>query len=140
MQVHPYLTFNGNCREAMRFYQKCLGGKLTFQTIGESPLSEKMPARMKDAILHATLIKDEFVLMGSDMCDEALDHGNALTLLLSCTSRRQLSSYYQKLSEGGKQEHPPALTIQKSLSGDLRDKYGNKWVLHYNAPVSRKAR
>jgi len=140
MEVHPYLTFNGNCREAMRFYQKCLGGRLTFQTIGESPLSEKMPERMKDAILHATLIKDGFVLMGSDMCDEALQHGNVLALLLSFTSKRQLSSCYQKLSAGGKQKHPPALTFRKGLSGDLRDKYGNKWILHYNAPVSRKAR
>jgi PhnB protein len=38
-QINSYLTFNGNCQEAMIFYQKCLGGELTFQTVGESPLS-----------------------------------------------------------------------------------------------------
>ncbi|MCW3102309.1 MAG: glyoxalase [Bacteroidetes bacterium] len=131
MQVHAYVTFNGNCREAMRFYQKCLGGKLTLQTVGESPLSEQMPEKMKDAILHATLTNDGFVLMGSDMCDEALQHGNSISLLLSCNSKRKLNSCYRKLSEGGIQEHPPGLSPGNQLTGDLRDKYGNKWVLHY---------
>jgi len=51
MTINGYLTFNGNCREAMNFYKKCLGGELTFQTIGDSPLSEKMNSKMQNAIL-----------------------------------------------------------------------------------------
>jgi Uncharacterized protein conserved in bacteria len=66
-QINAYLTFNGNCREAMTFYQICLGGDLSFQTVGESPLSAKMPGRMKDCILQATLTNGALVLMGSDM-------------------------------------------------------------------------
>ena len=69
-QINSYLTFNGNCREAMNFYKECLGGELVLQTIGDSPLSEKMPAKMKDSILHSTLTKDNLVLLGSDMVDE----------------------------------------------------------------------
>ena len=56
-QINAYLTFSGNCREAMNFYKSCLGGELTLQTIGESPLGDKMPPQMKDSILHSTLIK-----------------------------------------------------------------------------------
>ncbi len=56
-QINSYLTFNGNCREAMNFYKSCLGGELHFQTIGDSPLSEGMPAAMKACILKATLKK-----------------------------------------------------------------------------------
>ena len=43
-QINSYLTFNGNCREAMTFYKECLGGELEFQTIGESPMAEKYAA------------------------------------------------------------------------------------------------
>ncbi|MDB5086510.1 MAG: glyoxalase, partial [Mucilaginibacter sp.] len=68
--INSYLTFSGNCREAMTFYQQCLGGELVFQTIGESPLSEKMPKKMKDFILHATLTKGNLLLIGSDMVPE----------------------------------------------------------------------
>ena len=48
--IITYLTFNGNCREAMTFYKECLGGELHFQTVGVSPHSSKMPKKMKDVI------------------------------------------------------------------------------------------
>ncbi len=32
-QIHSYLTFSGNCREAMTFYRECLGGILMLQTV-----------------------------------------------------------------------------------------------------------
>lgn len=35
-EITPYLNFGGNCREAMTFYQRCLGGELTVGTFGES--------------------------------------------------------------------------------------------------------
>lgn len=135
MRIHSYLTFNGDCREAMSFYKKCLGGKLSFQTIGESPLSGKMPKKMKGAILHSTLTNDEFVIMGSDMSDSNLQRGNSVSLMLICDSEKNLRSCYKKLSEGGSQDHPPELAFRNNLIGDLRDKYGNKWVLHYSRPV-----
>ena len=76
-QINSYLTFNGNCREAMTFYKECLGGELSFQTIGESPLSEKMSAEMKRYIVHATLKNDKLELMGSDMvCEKSLSSFN----------------------------------------------------------------
>ncbi|HMS65620.1 MAG TPA: VOC family protein, partial [Ignavibacteria bacterium] len=77
-QINTYLTFSGNCNEAMTFYKNCLGGELTIQRINESPMSEKMPEKMRDCILHSTLKKNELVLMGSDMVPETgLVKGNA---------------------------------------------------------------
>jgi PhnB protein len=35
-EATPYLIFNGNCREAMTFYQSCLGGELNVMTFGEA--------------------------------------------------------------------------------------------------------
>ena len=87
--IISYLTFNGNCREAMSFYKECLGGELNFQIIGESPLSHKMPEQMKNAILHATLTKGELVLMASDMVSsKGLIRGNAISLMLNCSSEK----------------------------------------------------
>ncbi|HEY8020283.1 MAG TPA: VOC family protein, partial [Thermoanaerobaculia bacterium] len=37
-QLDTYLVFDGNCAEAMRFYERTLGGKLeTLMTHAESP-------------------------------------------------------------------------------------------------------
>lgn len=132
-QINSYLTFNGNCREAMRFYQECLGGELHFQTIGESPLSEKMPKKMKDSILHSTLTKGILILMGSDMVSEkGLVRGNGVSLSLDCSSEEEIKNCYAKLSEGGIANHPLEDSFWGALFGDLTDKFGNHWILNYN--------
>lgn len=133
MLVHPYLTFNGNCREAMSFYQKCLGGELFIQTVEESPLAGDMPLEMKKAILSAVLKKGQTILMGTDMTDEkGLTKGNSVSILLRCNSEKEIKMIYQKLSEGGLQNQPLETTFAGGLTGDILDKYGNNWVLYYS--------
>lgn len=131
--INSYLTFNGNCREAMTFYKKCLGGELNLQTIGESPLSEKMPPQMRDSILHAALTKDDLVLMGSDMAGEnRLLRGNAVSLLLNCSSEGEIKTFYANLSKGGQATHPLEISFFGALFGGLTDKFGNHWLLHFD--------
>ncbi|HTF04915.1 MAG TPA: VOC family protein [Bacteroidia bacterium] len=128
--IHSYLTFSGNCREAMSFYKECLGGELIFQTIGESPLSEKMPKQMKEYILHATLTNGSLVLMGSDMVPESgLKKGNAVSLSLQCSSEEEIRRCYKKLAAGGHEDHELEVSFWGALFGDLTDKYGNHWLL-----------
>jgi len=132
-KVNPYLTFNGNCKEAMTFYQKCLGGELTFQTIGESPLSAKMPQKMKDCILHSTLTKGNLVLMASDMVSaEGLIKGNSVSLSLQCNSEEEIKNVFNKLSANGTIKHHLETTFWGALLGDLTDRYGNNWILNFN--------
>ena len=67
MQVNPYLTFNGQCAEAIKFYERVLEGKVTFQqTWGESPMANEMPAETHDKIMHATVDLDGATLMCAD--------------------------------------------------------------------------
>jgi PhnB protein len=130
MQIYAYLTFSGNCREAMIFYKECLGGELTFQTIGESPFSSKMPKKMKNAILHSSLTNGDFMLMASDIVGEkGLSSGNSVSLMLACRSEEEAKECYEKLSKDGEQTHPMEQTFWGALLGDLIDKYGNQWLL-----------
>lgn len=136
--ISLYLTFNGNCRDAMQFYKECLGGNLSFQTFGEEPLSENMPAKMKNCILHAELKNKHFVLMGSDIVSEkGLLKGNAVSLVLNCKNEKEIREYYKKLSQGGEQTHPLASTFWNSLFGGLTDKYGNSWLFNYNKDIKK---
>lgn len=131
MQIQSYLTFNGNCREAMTFYQSCLGGELKLQTIGESPLSDQMPAKMKECILHATLTRGDLVILASDMVPSSgLIKGNAVSLSLMCNSEAEARDCYEKLSDGGIQDHPLEVSFWGALFGDLTDKYDNHWLIH----------
>ena len=138
MQLSTYLTFNGNCREAMTFYQQCLGGELSFQTVGESPLTGQLPDQIKKYIVHATLTKNEMVLMASDMVSErGLMQGNNVAMLLQCDSEAEAQRIYKNLSEGSEQTQPLELTCWGVLFGNLTDKFGNHWLLQYQQLYSQ---
>ena len=137
-QINGYLTFNGNCREAMAFYKECLGGELYLQTIGESPMAGKMPPQMKECILHSTLTKGAMILMGSDMVGgKGLVRGNGVSLSLDCSSEKEIKTFYANLSAGGEATHPLEDTFWGALFGDLTDKYGNHWLLNFDKNQKR---
>jgi PhnB protein len=132
-KINTYITFNGNCREAITFYQECLGGELFLQTIGDSPLAAQMPPLMQDCILHSTLTKGELIIMASDMVSEqGLLKGNNVSLMLNCSSEDEIRTTYEKLSEGGDARHPLENTFWGALFGGLTDKFGILWLLNFD--------
>lgn len=136
--IVSYLTFNGNCREAMNFYKDCLGGELYLQTIGESPMADKMPPKMADSILHSTLTHGGMILMGTDCVREGgLKKGNSISLCLNCSSEEEIKTFYTKLSAGGSANHPLEDTFWGAIFGDLTDKFGNNWVLNFTKNSGR---
>jgi PhnB protein len=129
--IKVYFNFNGNCREAMTFYHSCLGGELALQTIGESPMADRMPAEMQGLIMHGTITTPGFVIMGSDMVMEGLVRGNSTATLIDCTSEAEVHAKYNALAEGGMATHPLENTFWGAIFGNLTDRFGNPWMLHY---------
>ncbi|MBB2150819.1 VOC family protein [Pedobacter gandavensis] len=128
--ISPYFTFSGNCREAMTFYQDCFGGVLNFQCVADAPLSDELPQPMKDCILQASLVKDNLVLMATDMvAEEGLTHGNSISMMVSFSNEDAIRQCYQKLSAGGQRSRPLELSFWGGLFGCVKDKYGNDWLL-----------
>lgn len=138
MRINSYLTFNGNCREAMTFYKDCLGGELMLQPIDGSPMAEHLPPAMKACILHATLTTEDFVIMGSDMAPEAgLVKGNALSMMLNCSSEAEIHAIFAQLSEGGRVKHAIETTFWGASFGDLTDKFGHNWLLNFDKKLNQ---
>jgi PhnB protein len=131
-QIIAYLTFDGNCREAMTFYQECLGGDLKLQTIGDSPPEAQMPGYPKQNIMHSTLINKGIFLMASDgMAPGSLIKGNSISLSINCSSEEEISNFYSKLSSGGKIIHPLKAEYWGGTFGMFTDKFGLNWLLNY---------
>ena len=103
------------------------------QTIGESPMADKLPPQMKQRILHATLTKGAMVIMASDMVSEkGLIKGNSVSLMLNCSSEDEIKTLYAQLSKDGEATHLLEDTFWGALFGDLTDKFGNHWLLHFD--------
>lgn len=132
MQISPYLTFNGNCREAMRFYQTCLGGELTFQTVAETPIADQCPEGMQQHIMHSMLESDGAVLMATDMSQPGgVKSGNDMAISVNFDSVEEINTCYSKLTSEGNVIEPLKESFGNSLFGVIQDKYGKVWMLKH---------
>jgi PhnB protein len=131
-QIIAYLNFNGHCREAMSFYQQCLGGELVMQKISESPMAAQMPSEMGPKILHSSLTKDGLALMASDMMGDKIVNGNAITLCMNCSSSEEIKTIFTNLSDGGKVIEPLHQSFWGATFGVLTDKFGINWIFNYS--------
>src|SRR5690554_2647216 len=103
IRISPYLTFNGNCREAMTFYQECFGGELTLQTVAETPMAAQCPEGMQEHIMHSMIANGTFVLMASDMIQPGVEFspGNDMAISLDFDREDDIRECFSTLSDGG---------------------------------------
>ncbi|HEX5501322.1 MAG TPA: VOC family protein [Thermomicrobiales bacterium] len=127
-QLVPYLSFTGTCREAMTFYQQCLGGELSITTYGDSPMADQVPAEHRDNVLHAVLLSAEILLMASDlMPGDTVTQGGSVTLALSSGDKEEIRAYFAKLSAGGTVTMPLDEAFF-GLYGEATDRFGMRWL------------
>jgi PhnB protein len=127
--VTPYILFDGTCRQAMQFYQSCLGGELTVLTVKDSPVSARMPAAFQDKVLNARLRGEGIDISASDWVrpDRVRVPGNTVCLYLSSASLHGLEDFFESLSEGGEVTDPLSTQFFGTY-GALNDKFGVRWM------------
>ncbi|HEX3659802.1 MAG TPA: VOC family protein [Acidobacteriaceae bacterium] len=133
MNLTPYLLFDGKCREAMEFYQLCLGGQLTLILVKDSPAKEQMPAFQQDKVLNAHLAADRLAISASDWLalNETPMRGNTVCLFLSGGTCQDLQTVFDKLAQDGDVTHP-LKEIFFGVYGALNDKFGMRWMFQTN--------
>lgn len=131
--INPYIGFNGKCREAMTFYQECLGGELELQQVAGSPMEQSWTGAM-DQVFHSSLtINGVQILMGSDMTDQAgYIKGTNIALAMGCSNEEEIQTLFARLQEGGRVYHPLKQEFWGALFASLEDKFGNRWMLNYD--------
>ncbi|MCS1351488.1 VOC family protein [Mechercharimyces sp. CAU 1602] len=127
-KIFPYLVMDGNCKEAIQFYEEALQAKCTFsQTFGEMPEDpdHPIPAEAKERISHATLEVGDTNLMFSDTFP-GLPHqiGNQVTLCISSTDKEKSEKIFATLQEEGEVEMPLQETFFSPAYGIVVDKFG----------------
>src|SRR5260370_33995428 len=101
----PYLSFNGNCAEAMRFYERALGGTLeVLLRNADSPMAAQTPKENADRIMHARLALPAGGALYAGDCPPQMKytgiHGVGLTLNFETVA--QATAAFSALAEGGK--------------------------------------
>lgn len=132
MNLNPYLTFDGECRAAMTFYQACLGGDLNLMTFGDNP-GGGVPPGAADRIMHATLVNGALRLMASDgMPGQPVRRGDHVHLSLDLTSREEIDRVFAALGDGGTVTMPLADQSWGGRFGMVVDRFGVPWMFHFD--------
>lgn len=131
-KLNPFLRFNDNkCREAMNFYKDCLGGELYFMPVKESPMAKDIPEDKQDLIMHSTLKRNDWVLLGSDMLRDKATYGDGVGLSLDCESVEEIKMIFNRLADGGEVFAPPKEMYPGATFAMVTDKYGVEWMLSF---------
>ncbi len=134
MQINPYLSFNGECEAAFKFYEQLLGGKITFmQTWGDSPVAGQMPAESHHLIMHATLTIGDQVLMGADAPPGRYEPPKGTYLSLQFKDQVEGERIFQALAENGMVQMPFQKTFWAAGFGMCFDRFGTPWMVNCEA-------
>lgn len=134
-RLTPYLMFNGTCREAMTFYQHCLGGELMVQTFADTPAAAHMPADAQQNVMHSMLTTDDMLLMASDAGMGPVAKGDMVSLSINCHSTEEIQRLFSLLSAGGTVTMPLEDTFWGATFGIFTDRFGIDWMLNYDKPA-----
>jgi PhnB protein len=132
-RLNPYISFDGNARDAMEFYSGVLGGKLEVSTFGDLGAAHGDDA---DKVMHGMLETDDgLTLMGADTPPgQEFNPGNNMAVSLSGDDGDKLRGYWDALSEGGTVTVP----LEKQMWGDefgmCIDRFGVAWMVNIAQP------
>ena len=136
MQLNPYLTFNGNCEAAVKFYAKVLGAKIqAIMPFKGTPAEKHMPAGWGKKILHASLLVGDNVLMGSDVGPDQYEPMKGISVTLVFKDAKEGARIFKALSAKGKVGMPFQETFWSSGFGTLVDHFGTPWMINCEKPA-----
>ena len=130
MQVNPYLFYNGNCEEALKYYQKVLGARIEAMLPYEGgPADMPIPADWKKKIMHARITFDGDILMGSDAPPGHFQKQQGFSVTLTVDDPTEAEKKFKALSEGGAVNMAFAPTFFAKGFGMCVDKFGIPWMV-----------
>ncbi|MBA2527283.1 MAG: VOC family protein [Pyrinomonadaceae bacterium] len=131
MQLSPYLSFNGQCEAAFKFYQQCLGANIqAMMAWGDSPMADQVPSEWRDKIFHATLIIGETALLGADAPPDRYETPRGFSVTIQINDPAEADRIFHALAEDGTVQMPIQQTFWAALFGMCVDRFGIPWIVN----------
>lgn len=133
MQVQPYLSFEGRAEEAIEFYKKAVGAKVTMlmrnKESPDKPPPGMLPPGSEQKIMHSALTIGESVVMMTDGRVSGKPKFDGISLSLTAKDNAEAKKLFNNLAEGGQVTMPLNKTFFASSFGMVNDKFGVSWMV-----------
>ncbi len=128
-----YLSFRGDCEEALNRYANIFDGKVTIRNRYDNPAMDA-PKEFQNKVLHATLEFVGITIMASDIIPknpgEAGGGSGDAALSLDVSNPEEGKRIFAQLAEGGKVGVQFEKQFWGAWHGNLRDRYGIRWMVN----------
>jgi PhnB protein len=133
MQLNVSLNFGGNCAEALRYYEKHLGARITaIRTFAEMPASvprpPNAPPMQKDMVMHARMELGGFEVFANDV-PAGYEPMRSAYMSLRFDDNAEAERVYAVLKDGGQVFMALEETFFAHRFAMLRDRFGVNWML-----------
>ena len=129
----PYLAFDGNCADAMRFYERALEGTIELMLrLADSPMAAQAPQEFWHRIMHARLaLPGGAKLYAGDAMGQVSYQGiHGVSLTLNYGTVAEAHKFFERLADGGKVTMAMAPTFWAESFGMVTDKFGAHWIVN----------
>ena len=136
MKINPYLSFDGNCEAAFKFYERCFGTKINaMMPYRGSPMADQTPPDWLDRIMHGNMTVGDVILMGSDAPPDGYQKPQGITVAIGITEPAEAERVFAALADGGTVTMALAETFWALRFGMLVDKFGIPWMVNCERPA-----
>jgi uncharacterized glyoxalase superfamily protein PhnB len=130
MQIFPYLTFDGNCREALTFYAELFGGTVGRFMTWDAGAIENIPGATVEHIMHGDITIDGHLIAGSDQVGEMYQPAGNISLMLEIDELSDAQAKFAALAEAGQILMPFDETFWADGYGFCSDRFGILWQIN----------
>lgn len=118
-----FITFSGNCKQALSFYQSCFGGLLQFETFGK-----ELNGYTEMPVVSGSLVSDSIIIYGSDLVhNEGRKLGNYISIFMGCKNTSYRKALIEKLGPDKMDFSVNGYASQKLV--EITDAFGVRWIL-----------
>lgn len=135
--LNAYLSFAGNCEEALNFYRDSIGGEVaSMMRYADSPM--EVPQESAQWVMHAEFRSGDLCFMAADgMPGQEMASGGNVSLMMNLTDGDEQEQVFNALADGGTVTMPLQDTFWGARFGMVTDRYGINWMLHWNLPTEQ---
>ena len=132
MSFMPFLTFDGQAEEAMRFYADVFGAdEIQIMRFSEAPPSENIAP--SDRVMYSHIMVGEACVMAYDVPEGTpFAPQQSVSVSFALPTFEEASATFDRLAENGEITMPFGATFFASGFGMCRDRFGTNWMIAVN--------
>jgi PhnB protein len=132
MNTMPYLFFDGNCAEALTFYERTIGAEISgVMRNSDAPDAESRMPGGDDLVMNAMLKIGDSMLMASDSGQGWHQKPQGFAIYLDVPSIAEAERVFAAFSDGGTAQMPLGETFWAERFGMVTDRFGTPWMISF---------